>query len=143
MSGFSLVQFMCEGGWGMYPVLAAGSAALGAAVRYALAPDRGKLAFTAALSVTTVIATITGVWTNVGAVMSFLEDPARASDAEITRTLFQGLKEAGRPGTLAGPLLTLVAIVVSVGVLRSARIGAKGGEGEKSAKGTESRSVMA
>lgn len=129
MSGFSLVQFMLEGGFGMWTVLAAGSAALGAAGRYAAAPDRGKLAFTAALSMTTVVATIAGVWTNVGAVMSFLEDPARVPDAEVSRVLFQGLKEAGRPGTLAGLLLTLVAIVVSVGVRRSARIGAKGAEG--------------
>jgi len=135
MSGFSLVQFMCEGGFGMWMVLGAGSAALGAAVRYAVAPDRGKLAFTAALSMTTVIATIAGVWTNVGAVMSFLEDPARVPDAEVTRVLFTGLKEAGRPGTLGGLLLTLAAMVVSVGVLRSARLGAKGGEGAKQAEG--------
>lgn len=135
MSGFSLVQFMCEGGFGMWMVLATGSAALGAAVRYAAAPDRDKLAFTAALSVTTVIATIAGVWTNVGAVLSFLEDPARVADADVTRILFTGLKEAGRPGTLGGLLLTLVAIVVSAGVLRSARLGAKGREGAKSAEG--------
>ncbi len=132
MSGFSLVQFMCEGGFGMWTVLVAGSAAFGAGVRYAVSPDRGRLFFTAALSLTTVIATLAAVWTNVGVVMSFLEDPARVSDAEVTRTLFQGLKEAGRPGTLGGMLLTLVALVVSVGVLRSA-----GAKSESHAKRTE------
>ncbi|HVK64911.1 MAG TPA: hypothetical protein VM694_10565, partial [Polyangium sp.] len=61
---------------------------------------------------------------------------ARVPDAEVTRILFTGLKEAGRPGTLGGLLLTLVACVVSVGVLRSARIGA-------GAKGVEGRTAIA
>jgi hypothetical protein len=118
MSGFSLVQFMREGGFGMWTVLLIGGAAFGASVRYAIAPDRRRLAFTAALSLATVIATLLAVWTNVGAVMWYLEDPTRAPDAELTRTLFQGLKEASRPGTLAGVILTLSALLVSVGVLR-------------------------
>jgi len=125
MSEMSLVQFVCEGGFGMYPVLAAGCASLGAAIRYAIAPDRGRLAFTGALSLTTTIAMAFATWTNVGAVMGFLEDPARVPDAEIARTLFQGLKEAGRPGTLGGAILLLVATAVSVGVARSSSSPAK------------------
>jgi hypothetical protein len=119
MSDSSLVQFWCEGGWGMWTVLLFGCASLGASVRYAMAPGRGRLAFTAALTVTTLISMALAVWTNVAAVMSFLEDPARVPDAEVTRVLFQGLKEASRPGTLGGVLLTLVALVAAVGVRRS------------------------
>lgn len=121
----ALVQFMCEGGFGMYTVLVAGCAALGASVRYAAAPDRARLAFTGALSGTTIIAALLAVWTNLAAVMSFLEDPARVPEAEVGRTLFQGLKEASRPGTLCGVLLLLAAIVVSVGMARSAGARAK------------------
>lgn len=118
MSNFSLVQFMSEGGFGMYPVLVVGFATLGASARYASSPARSRLPFIAALAGTTLISMFLGVWTNVGAVMSFLEDPARVPDAEVSRTLFQGLKEAGRPGTLGGALLTLAAIAICVGVSR-------------------------
>jgi hypothetical protein len=118
MSDSSLVQFMLEGGFGMYPVLVFGFATLGASVRYAIAPSGSRLPFIGALAGTTIVSMFLGVWTNVGAVMAFLEDPARVPDAQVSRILFQGLKEAGRPGTLGGALLTVAAIAICVGVGR-------------------------
>ncbi|HLM75609.1 MAG TPA: hypothetical protein VK459_23005 [Polyangiaceae bacterium] len=60
-----------------------------------------------------------GMLANVVAVFSYLEDPARAPDAQFWRILMTGLKEASsRPGALGGAFLTLVPLCMAVGLLR-------------------------
>jgi len=119
MQGFSLWLFFAEGGWGMWSTLLFGVIALGGAVAFALRPEPRRLAFTGAMWLTLLTATLHAIWTNLAAVFSFLADPERVPDAEVTRVLFQGLKEASRPGALAGIFLTLIPLLVAVGALRA------------------------
>jgi len=132
MGGFSLVQFMCEGGWGMWPTLALGAGALGAAVRYAAQPDQRRLAFAATLGVACLVVMAFALMTNVSAVLTFVQDPARVPDGEVERTLLAGLLEASRPGALGGALLALVSIVLPIGILRG-QMGAEKGSSRAAA----------
>jgi hypothetical protein len=118
MGGFSFMEFIREGGWGMWPVLLFGSIAVGAAVRYAIRPSPRALAFTAAMWLTCFVSIGHGMLTNVAAVFSYLEDSARAPDAQFWRILMTGLKEASRPGALGGVFLTLAPLCIAVGLLR-------------------------
>lgn len=119
MQRFSLWLFFAEGGWGMWSTLLFGSIALGGAVWFAIRPEPRRLAFTGAMWLTLVTATLHAIWTNMAFVFAFLEDPARVADADVTRVLFQGMKEASRPGALAGIFLTLVPLCLAVGALRA------------------------
>ena len=119
MEGTSFIEFMREGGWGMFPVLLFGSIALGSAVRYAIRPSPRALAFTAAMWFTCLVSVGHSMMTNVAAVFTYLEDPARAPDAQFWRILMTGLKESSRPGALGGTFLTLVPLCIAVGLLRA------------------------
>lgn len=117
MSGFG--EFFVEGGWGMYPTLIFGLSAVGGAIWFALKPEPRRLAFTAGMWLTLVSAIVHATWTDVASVMAYLEDPKKAPDGEIVRTLFTGLKESTRPGAFGGIFLTLTLLIVSVGALRA------------------------
>lgn len=112
-------DFFAEGGWGMYPVLIFGLITVGGAVWFALRPEPRRLAFTGAMWLTLSSAIIHATWTDVAAVLSYLEDPKRAPDGEVVRTLFTGLKESTRPGALGGTFLTLALLIVAIGALRA------------------------
>jgi hypothetical protein len=56
--------------------------------------------------------------TDVAAVFGFLQDPARAPDAQFARRLVTGLKESTRPAAVGGIFLTLVPLLAAVGVYR-------------------------
>ncbi len=119
--GGALLDAFREGGWGMWPVLIFGMVTLGAAARYARRPGIAQLRFIAAMWLTTLVTALHATWTCFAAVMRYLEDPARVPDAEVTRTLFVGLKESTRPGTLAGLLLSLSCMLVAIGLHRAQR----------------------
>ena len=121
MKSFDLWLFFAEGGWGMWSTLLFGALALGGAIWFAVRPDARRLAFTGALWLTLLTCTLHAIWTNLAAVCSALEDPARVPDGEIVRVLFQGLKEASRPGALGGIFLTLIPLALAVGALRARR----------------------
>jgi hypothetical protein len=119
-----MLEFFKEGGWGMWPVLIFGMVSLGAALRFARKPEMSQLKFIGAIVLTTLVCVIHATWTCVAMVFWYLEDPQRVPDAEMTRTLFVGLKESTRPGTLGGLLITLTCLLVAVGMLRAQRKGA-------------------
>lgn len=103
----------------MYPTLIFGLSAVGGAIWFALKPEPRRLAFTAGMWMTLVSAIVHATWTDVASVMAYLEDPKRAPDGEIVRTLFTGLKESTRPGAFGGIFLTLTLLIVSIGALRA------------------------
>jgi hypothetical protein len=103
----------------MYPVLLFGSIALGASVRYAMRPTPRALAFTGLMWLTCLVVMFHATVTDVAAVFSALEDPARVPDAQVMRILIVGLKESSRPAGLGGIFLTLVPLCVAIGVLRA------------------------
>ena len=114
---------MKEGGWGMWPVMLLGLVALASATRYAIRPERLCLRFVAVLWVTLVVAVVHATVTDLAAVFRYFEDPARAPDSEIARTLLVGLKESTRPAALGGIFLTLVPLLAAVGVYREYNLG--------------------
>jgi len=120
MATFSFSEFMREGGWGMWPVLLLGLVTLASAIRYAARPERLCLPFVAALWVTLLTAVVHASVTDLAAVFGYFQDPARAPDPEIPRTLLVGLKESTRPAVLGGIFLTLVPLLVAVGIYRQA-----------------------
>ena len=118
MESFSFGEFMREGGWGMWPILLLGLASLASAVRYAARPERQSLWFAAALWVTLLVAVVHASITDVAAVFAYFQDPGRAPDSQIPRTLLIGLKESTRPAALGGIFLTLVPLLAAVGIFR-------------------------
>jgi hypothetical protein len=116
-----MAQMWIEGGWGMFPVLIFGLVTLYASGRYAVDGEPVRLRFVAAMSVVSLAAMAHAMLTNVAAVFSYLRDPERAPDAELTRILFTGLMESTRPGALGGALLVLALVLVAVGVYRAGR----------------------
>jgi hypothetical protein len=114
----SFGDFMREGGWGMWPVLLLGLVTLASATRYAIRPERLCLRFVAVLWLTLLAAVVHATVTDLAAVFRYFEDPVRAPDAEISRTLLIGLKESTRPAALGGIFLTLVPLLAAAGVYR-------------------------
>ena len=123
MSNFSFVEFMREGGGGMWPVLLLGIVALASATRYAARPERLCLRFISILWVTLLVVIVHASITDVAAVFHYLEDPARAPDGQMARLLVTGLKESTRPAALGGIFLTLVPLLAAVGVYREYTLG--------------------
>jgi hypothetical protein len=120
MPTISFVEFMREGGWGMWPVLILGLVGLATSVRYAVRPERYCLRFIAVLWVTLVVAVTHATVTDVAAVFAYLEDPARAPDGQMARLLVTGLKESSRPAALGGIFLTLIPLLAAAGIYREA-----------------------
>jgi hypothetical protein len=121
LSTSSFGEFMREGGWGMWPVLMLGLVALASAIRYAVRPEPSSLRFVAALWLTLLVAIVHASVTDLAAVFRYFEDPGRAPDSQIARTLLIGLKESTRPAALGGIFLTLVSLLAAVGIYRERR----------------------
>lgn len=122
-----MFDFFVEGGWGMWPILVFGMVTVGAGLQFARRPEPGKLGFIAAMGLTTLVATIHATWIDLGAVFSYLSDPAKVPDGELARVLVVGLKESTRPGSLGGLLLAIACLLSAVGVLRAGRATASDG----------------
>jgi hypothetical protein len=102
----------------LWPVLLGGRGARASATRYALRPERLCLRFVAVLWLTLLAAVAHATVTDLAAVFRYFEDPVRAPDAEMARTLLIGLKESTRPAALGGIFLTLVPLLAAAGVYR-------------------------
>lgn len=118
MATFSFMEFMREGGWGMWPILLLGLVALASATRYAARPERLCLRFVSILWLVLLVVITHATVTDVAAVFHYLEDPGRAPDAQLARLLITGLKESTRPVVLGGIFLTLVPLAAAAGVYR-------------------------
>ncbi len=114
-----MMQMWIEGGFGMFPVLVFGLITIFAAGRYAFDGQTPRLRFVVAMSVVLCASMAHSMLSNVAAVFSFLQDPERAPDGELSRILFTGLMESTRPGALGGALLVLALVLVAVGVYRA------------------------
>ena len=114
-----MVRFFVEGGWAMWPVLIFGMVTIGSAIRFVQRPETAQLKFVAAIGLTTLMFTIHATWMNLGSTFRSLEDPERVPDAELVRTIFAGLKESTRAGTLGLHLLAAACLLVAIGFLRA------------------------
>ena len=118
METFSFVEFIREGGWGMWPILLLGLVTLASATRYLARPERGCVPFIAALWVALLVVVVHATVIDVGAVFHYLENPVRTPDGQMARTLMTGLKESTRPAGLGGIFLTLAPLLVAAGLYR-------------------------
>ena len=118
MGTFSFVEFMREGGWGMWPVLLLGLVTTAASFRYMVRPERLCVPFIAALWVTLLATVAHATLTDVAAVLRYVEDPLRAPDDKVARLVLTGLMESTRPAALGGIFLTLVPLFIAGGVYR-------------------------
>lgn len=114
-----MLEFMHEGGWGMWPILLSGLAALLVTGQFAARPDAARREFLRALDRVVWMATI-GAWaTNVATVFRVLKDD-ETTNAAFARTVAQGLWEASRAPLLGFAFLLLTATCVAVGERRLA-----------------------
>lgn len=123
-------RMIVEGGWVMWPILALGLYLMVVTARYAWegghdddAVDRSQLRAIVALMTLLTVASLHGSLLALAEVFWFLESPERSPDAQVVRTLFEGLKESTRPAAFGGGCLVLSLVLFSVGSLRrSSRI---------------------
>lgn len=105
-----------DGGWGMYPTLVFGVLMIGAAIPYALKPDRRFVPLQVSLGIMTLVVGslgfVTGLIKSLGAIHQVPE-----SDRFIWLI---GLGESLNNVALALMLVALAATVISVGALRGA-----------------------
>ena len=119
MGTFSFMEFMYEGGWGMWPILLLGLVTLASSIRYMARPERYCLPFIAALWVALLVVVVHATVSDVAAVFTYLEDPVRAPEGQMARLLIGGLKESTRPAGLGGIFLTLSPLLVAGGIYRT------------------------
>ncbi len=114
-----MLTFFQEGGFPMFFLLAFGLAALVVAVLYARVPGKARLRQTVALSLATGFTAVTGTATAVATVghqaTTFL---VRHREMTLPEVFLEGLAESMAPLILGGTLLSLVALIVTVGLYR-------------------------
>jgi hypothetical protein len=103
------------GGWGMWPTLTFGMLAFGAAVAYALNPDRRRLLPVGVLSVITLAAGLLGFVTGLMKTLQYA-----AGMPEQSTIIAVGTFESLNNVALALCLDIIVGIVVAVGIFRAA-----------------------
>lgn len=115
-------NFFAEGGFAMFFVAAFGLATLGAAGWFARSLRPVSLRVTLGLGVTTLFSTCTGIVVDFAAVgHGATRYLAAHSEETLHSVLLQGLAEALAPGVLGFTLLSLAALLVTLGLYRDPR----------------------
>jgi hypothetical protein len=112
-------EFFKEGGWGMWAILFLGVALIVSAGRFAVKPERRRTGFLGGLALSTVFATLYALSTDLGMVFYTVADRDKVPDAELARTLLQGLKESSRPVSFGSLILTVAALLFAAGMARA------------------------
>lgn len=105
-----VVAAIVEGGWGMYPVLACGVAAVAASVRFALRPDARGEAVVEGLERAVIAFGVAGTVTGFVATGAFV---GSVGEGELARIVVQGVKESLQNAAFAS-LFVAVSRTVSV-----------------------------
>ena len=115
-----------QGGWGMYPTTIAGLFLIGAAARFAMRPERRRLALVRSLAVLTLLVATLGFVT--GVIRTFTT--AASVDAhELGGCVVEGVGESLNNIGLGLVLLVIATIATVVGRARSgASVAASGAE---------------
>jgi hypothetical protein len=116
-----MVQKFVEGGWGMWPVLLFGLAALGMALRYAVTADGRLRASVELLGRAVLYFSLSGFATGVVATGGGVFQLREAHpELPLWETVFVGLVESTNNLALGFTLLALVHLALSVGARREA-----------------------
>lgn len=114
-----MLTFFQEGGFPMFFLLAFGLAALVLASRYALVPGRARLRLTLGLSLATMFTTLTGAATDLATVGHQVPGyVARHPETTLSEAVLLGVAESMAPVIMGFTILSLVALIVSVGLHR-------------------------
>lgn len=117
-----MMDFMREGGIGMWFVLLFGALAFGAAVAFAVRPDARKVAAIRDLTYATLFATFTGVTSGLAQVGSKVPaTPEWANSPKIHLVVMEGIAESLASAILGLSLLAVTWLVMAVGHRRLAR----------------------
>lgn len=113
----AMKMFMMEAGWGIYPVLLFGGAALVLAVTHAVRPMRSRYALVLGFSAATVLAGFLGALTGVQNTVLYV-----SKVVESERWLFLvGLRESLNNMVAAFVIVTIACLLVTVGSFRAER----------------------
>jgi hypothetical protein len=114
-----MITLFVEGGFFMWFLLVFGVGALIAAGRFAHVPARRTLRVALALSLATACTVVTGVATDLATVGHQVPNYLRRHPEEgVVYILLQGFAESMAPAIMGFTMLSLVALLVSVGFYR-------------------------
>lgn len=110
------VEFMLEGGWSMWFVLAIGLVTLAMSVSFLKWPNARQADIVRSFTRATVFSIVTGLSVNIAAVGAKVPaNPEWANSPQIHLIIMQGIAEAIAPASLGFTLLALAWLVVAVG----------------------------
>ena len=116
-----MLEFFKAGGVPMFGVLVCGLAALVAAIRFAMSPDRRKVSAVVALSVAALSSSVLGFVTDLNAVGAAIQKVEEFQKFDVLPfILIQGFRESLSPLILGLALLTVIWLVMAVGFRRLA-----------------------
>jgi hypothetical protein len=114
-----LERFFTEGGFAMFFLLAFGIATLVAAVLYAVRVTRSALRVALALAAATGFATLTGICVDLAEVGHSAPDYVRRHpEMSLVEAVLQGVAESLAPGILGFTVLSLAALILTLGFYR-------------------------
>ena len=114
-----MATLLLEGGFPVFFLLAFGLAAMGFAIRFAIAPSWRVLKTTLALSAATGLTSINGIFTALSAVGHHApEYLKRHPESTLAEVVLLGVGESMSPGILGFTILSLIALILALGVHR-------------------------
>ena len=116
-----MLEFFLAGGVPMLGVVVCGLAALVAAVRFAMSPDRRKIGAIASLSVAALASSVLGFAADLATVAGAINKNEDFQKPDMMPlVLIQGFRESLSPVILGFALLTVIWLVMAVGYRRLA-----------------------
>lgn len=116
-----MLEFFLSGGVPMLGVVVCGLAGLVAAARFAMSPDKRKVAAIVSLSVAVLSSSILGVAADIGKVFGMIGKMEEWQKPDVLPlVLIQGARESLSPLILGLALLTVIWLVMAVGFRRLA-----------------------
>ena len=112
-----MLDFMLEGGFAMWVILAMGGTALGLAVSFAISPGERKLGILRPLSVATVFMTLAGVAAGIKTTMHVVPTDPEMSE-NMAKYGMEGIGESFTNAVLGFGLLALAWLVTAIGMRR-------------------------
>jgi hypothetical protein len=114
-----MFEFFTEGGFAMFFLLAFGVATLVASAHYAWRVTRVALKVTLGLGAATAFATLTGIAVDLAAVGHGAVDYMnRHHETSLASVVLQGVAESLAPAVLGFTLLSLAALITTLGLYR-------------------------
>ena len=114
-----MMYLMKAGGFPMWIVLLFGIISLAGAILFVREPEEGKLGFIRGMSVATVFAILSGVFSDIAATCYHAVNVAEFR-TNMTESVIVGISESMSPAILGFSILAVVWLVTAVGVRRLA-----------------------